>query len=479
MAHKEFAFVMEDGAAMPQGAARSVIRSHCMRGVNRRTDSRRAKQMRRRRDRPEEAVEQLSPTAQNSISSMRCTSTATDARPLDVKAIAAATACSHVFVPYASFTDMDLLPGHEEICRLPRSRELVHKYGQIKTLMYPIDHCVGFKLIEPGACQWFIEDVAFINALLFTSCAIQDFAQQKPLGGEACYYLQQTLHHLGTTLSLRHDKLYGGTLYIVLTLCIIASIWNDDDALSVHIAGLKHMIELGGGADGGYLSPKFCFKLARLDLSAYMSSGEPPRIFDEAVAYDSHYGLDLILSQRKPPGFVELLKDDRLLVVFLDFRYFAAQINRGLDSRAPLTGTLAKESFISIQSRLLQLSGQLANPLDELLRLGLIAFSSNTLRIPGRTISSNYLTRLFRNALEAVDLERSGHVELSLWLLLVGAISVFRTDDAWLRNLWKETVRHDLSWNDARGQVSEIMWIKGLHDELGKEAFDSLADAAR
>ncbi|KAK8122826.1 hypothetical protein PG984_011496 [Apiospora sp. TS-2023a] len=70
-----------------------------------------------------------------------------------------------------------------------------------------------------------------------------------------------------------------------------------------------------------------------------------------------------------------------------------------------------------------------------------------------------------------------------LWLLLVGAVSLYGVDRAWLRELWRYhvTPRNLTSWDDevAPRLRRRWVWVDAVHDGLGRHAFEILTFGRR
>ncbi len=67
--------------------------------------------------------------------------------------------------------------------------------------------------------------------------------------------------------------------------------------------------------------------------------------------------------------------------------------------------------------------------------------------------------------------------QLMLWLLMVGALSVFRiSDEAWLGEyLRKHSKRCQVhGWNHMQNSLKLLMWIPLLDELPGKHIYDSL-----
>ncbi|KAI0389655.1 hypothetical protein F5Y17DRAFT_111125 [Xylariaceae sp. FL0594] len=139
-------------------------------------------------------------------------------------------------------------------------------------------------------------------------------------------------------------------------------------------------------------------------------------------------------------------------------------------------------------SRLLSLRGALVDDIEsECLRLGLLCFmtlSSLQLLEPRRGQAHlsgyAYLAHNFRTALLAVDLASHQLSTLMLWLLTVGAMTVFDVDqeEHWLVKKWLEAAQALpgvlLSWEAATEQLESVIWMKRLHDDAGFKVYKKL-----
>jgi hypothetical protein len=61
-----------------------------------------------------------------------------------------------------------------------------------------------------------------------------------------------------------------------------------------------------------------------------------------------------------------------------------------------------------------------------------------------------------------------------LWFLTVGAISVFGVGEPWLRERRQAEVPSQMTWDEARQRLKDIMWINAIHDQPGQQAFKIL-----
>jgi hypothetical protein len=174
---------------------------------------------------------------------------------------------------------------------------------------------------------------------------------------------------------------------------------------------------------------------------------------------------------------VKGLVDPRLLVVFRDLQYFAGLMNAaaGSNRRLRLRDTEFQNIICSTQYRLLRLQGTLDNIISECLRLAMLAFLTTTFQVPGMKFRHPYLARRFRECCRAVEAATPQLRDLMLWLLTIGAISVYDVvDEPWLHERWKIDVP-DVEWPEARRRMKEIMWIDIIHDEPAKYIFKMMS----
>ena len=117
-----------------------------------------------------------------------------------------------------------------------------------------------------------------------------------------------------------------------------------------------------------------------------------------------------------------------------------------------------------------------AGSIEEAIRLGLLAFSSSVLlqwKQPG--MSYDHLATTYRDCLAKLKCSAIPS-RLWIWLLVVGAVSVFgHADDKWLKP-WLH-VHIDLaevaSWTDMQDILKSLLWFGLVLDKPGKDVFDS------
>ena len=200
----------------------------------------------------------------------------------------------------------------------------------------------------------------------------------------------------------------------------------------------------------------------RLELSDYIDTGA---VSHGLIGPFSWLPLE---TRARPRGdHVGQIRDKRLIAVFRDLQCLCSRINQSSTRR--LSGCEFREELNSIQTRLLHLPETAVSEPSEHLRLGMLAFLSTTLCIPGRRLPSAYLSTRLRAACQA-----AASLQFELWAFVVGVISVFEPSEPWFRAAWTDVVGPDVSWEDVRGELRSVMWIDCMHDKLASKAFDVL-----
>lgn len=166
--------------------------------------------------------------------------------------------------------------------------------------------------------------------------------------------------------------------------------------------------------------------------------------------------------------------DWRLQNAFKDLRDFSALANKLSPTAQKLKPEAFQEIMLSIQYRLLQLdfSSDL-NPLQEALRVGLLAYESTIfLQIQGMKLKSDSFNVQMQEAIQEVAVQGEATANVKLWLLLVGSMMVFSGSEEWLvQSIRSLTGRQ--TWEEVRERVKEVMWIDVIHDVPGRQAYEA------
>lgn len=130
----------------------------------------------------------------------------------------------------------------------------------------------------------------------------------------------------------------------------------------------------------------------------------------------------------------------------------------------------------SVIYRLLDMTYFEGGSIEEAVRLGLLAFSSSVfLQWKQLGLSYEHLATRYRDCLSTLEYSDVPS-PLLLWLLMVGAVSVFGpADDEWLKPWLRATINMSelQTWNDMQDIMQSLMWIELVLDKPGKEVFES------
>lgn len=175
------------------------------------------------------------------------------------------------------------------------------------------------------------------------------------------------------------------------------------------------------------------------------------------------------------------LLDPRLNSVWTDAQEFCAIMNLARVTGRRMRAGLFQELMISLQYRLVYLDpvrqGMARENLHEAVRLSTLAFTTSVfLRIAGIDTRYPCLASQLKTTLSTLKpAADEQHSELRLWLLVIAAISLFRTrNKVWLKETITETLRQRemLSWQNMKAIMKKHLWIDMIHDTEGQKLFD-------
>lgn len=166
---------------------------------------------------------------------------------------------------------------------------------------------------------------------------------------------------------------------------------------------------------------------------------------------------------------------EELVQVWCLMRQFCMLINLAAAARRQITQQILLETMASVMYRLLNMSFP-SGSLSETVRLGLLVFSSHIfLQWQGIRLSYAHFSNAYRNCLACLRISESIPPSIILWLLVIGAISVFTEADSQLLNSTLELyiARSGAQpWSEARNILKRFLWIDCLHDKPGRVVFD-------
>jgi hypothetical protein len=156
---------------------------------------------------------------------------------------------------------------------------------------------------------------------------------------------------------------------------------------------------------------------------------------------------------------------------------FCSLINLAAEAEGRIPWELLLNTMASIMYRLLYMSFEVSS-INEAIRLGLLALSSHIfLQWKLMTVTYVHLSDSYRNCLERLRSRCCAPFGLSTWLLMIGAVSIFKpSDESWLRPLFQANIETSgiKSWREMRNVLESFLWIPLVHENSGREFFDSV-----
>lgn len=281
------------------------------------------------------------------------------------------------------------------------------------------------------------------------------------------------------------------SIVVVIVLIDFSAYLRDYQAAATHLKGLGEMVRLRGGIDAFRHRTRLFSKLVRLDLIQSLYSGnqpvfpvsdkQPPPGTDDNLSFWATYEIPHL-----PPSVQHLnLSSEVLLAAFTDLKQLVDAVNTETANGRHMHGAAFQDRVCSIQYRLLGLQGVLDvddDSVAECLRLAMLAFLATTIHAPLTVARYPWLAQRYREACAAAASLEAGHVHardlqvgegnLQLWYLMVGALlSVFHIGDDWFRKRWRAEVPSEMTWEEARLQLGDVLWIEAIHDWPGERVF--------
>ncbi|KAF1998496.1 hypothetical protein P154DRAFT_621637 [Amniculicola lignicola CBS 123094] len=449
----KFTFVAVKGAGKPQGSDRTLIRSHCMQGKNKREDSRRSMKKKKK----------------------QLNAAAPEENPETLAAI-------HWYPTPSSNIPYTLRIDH-------LSQNLIYKFLMcdvllvepvVETQISPIENCVDFDVFETTSNNPHLNDPLFSHAMTFIRSAIQDLALVNQRPSHITYnHLSQTLALLNKDLSTEAAYQKETTLHIVIMLTLLSVVFRDWNAAGAHMNGLMRIIDLRGGASYLNTRPKMRYQIDRLTTAWTLSSGSrAPQITLPSFSWTTLCTLEPFNTHPCVHIYpLRAILDADLYAIFHDLQHIATAINITIDSQIKFHGNCFQKLISHLQYRIQHIERTLKHHVDELVCLGMLCILTTSFKIPKRKIPYTYLQDRIRVAFEHP--ETSPLIRLNpsavFWVVMMGLVSVVDLDEGWVREAWGLfKVQKDAGWATARRGLMEMVWIECLHDRLGEKAYTRL-----
>ncbi|KAI1771129.1 hypothetical protein F4818DRAFT_213531 [Hypoxylon cercidicola] len=482
----ELPFLVSTGIEKPDPKLRKLIRSHVMIGKNR-GKTRSAGKKR------QEAIEGVPSSDPHTLAVDASDTLDTDEAlaPSTVAATAASQPVLTLTIPRKFGSDMASMRFPDAV--EPGTVEVVLKFSSIaKQILFPLEPCV---LFERKAETW-IEplkfDPVFLHTMIFTSQSYFDVI----VAGRTSAITKVALHHFLKALQLLRERIARDDDHVTLSDTTLAAVMaftghallTGDYRLAMnHVQGLHKIVGLRGGVVTFQSNPKLLIEILRCDIGIVLHRGSRPVFFNQSMSYEPFLPYPDLTPLLKLRGPVEIASQDTSTVFLNDVNgelsnawntmsSFCLVANFAVESRQYISINTYLETMASVMYRLFDMHFEPGSS-SEAIRLGLLAFSSSVFLHWGSLgLSYTHLTSEFRGCLIRLSPSFPSS-QLLLWLLMVGAVSIFDTaDDAWLKPLWIASMRCSGidSWDRMQDLLNSFMWIGLVHDKAGKRVFDRL-----
>jgi hypothetical protein len=214
---------------------------------------------------------------------------------------------------------------------------------------------------------------------------------------------------------------------------------------------------------------------ARLDLAFSLSSGKKPFHIHEldSITWEplSHPSTPISTTpdMYQPPDSW----DWRLRHAFTDLQNLVLTINNHARSKTQYNASSFQSTLSPLQSRLTYLADLTTSPVENLVRLTMLALLSTMLQTSGVPKPYGWIIRQIEQSYsEASDALDSA---LRTWVLSMAAVSVSGIGAQWLRVAWIRNVAV-CDWQEMKGGLMSVMWIECIHDGPGKKVHRMLTE---
>ncbi|KAF4953423.1 hypothetical protein FSARC_12392 [Fusarium sarcochroum] len=281
------------------------------------------------------------------------------------------------------------------------------------------------------------------------------------------------------------------TILVIIGMTITAIALDDLDTAQKHIVGLHRMVTLRGGISAFGSNRRLQTKILRADIAMALSTGSrtlfiaddptpcrsyfPPRP-KQAHSNQNHK----INSQKVPSGLVDFIQalDPRIRSTWDDLSEYCRSVNIATHCGRDIDKELYEDLMFSVHYRLLHLCYDPGTP-NELMRLGLLAFASSTfLQGRGRHISYKFLHDRFKRELSLHDtVEHTIPSSLLIWLYIIYTTSLSdEQDKKWLYPIVAELLRKNglVSWDRIENVLKSVLWASGAHDMASRHLAESI-----
>ncbi|KAI0123179.1 hypothetical protein BJ170DRAFT_641134 [Xylariales sp. AK1849] len=323
--------------------------------------------------------------------------------------------------------------------------------------------------------QFAFLDEAYLNALCALSAACNDFFRgSKGESAVALRYTTGTFQLISKKLS-SPAGLTDYTVAAILSMTMYERVRGNYHKAAIHLKGLHRIVELRGGLSTLSGTRGLASKVCRADLEIALHFGT------SSMFRAQHFPARQRLLEITPslvnttyPASALLNVDSTLRAIIIDALWLTNLMNETVVS--PKIDVYTAEHLLnSICYRLVDLSPlsgpRLGSSLDNAFHLGVTALITSFYLEFGHMLVTYDLLRVsLQDAITKLSLEDPGYSDVVLWLLFVGGSSVCTEDD----HVWMVPMISGLAqslqlntWSDVQDSLSWFPWAKAYHGPSG------------
>ncbi|KAG9232231.1 hypothetical protein BJ875DRAFT_486285 [Amylocarpus encephaloides] len=355
-----------------------------------------------------------------------------------------------------------------------------------KRVIFPLMVAIGVQEDNRGS----FSSIALDAALLHITASVAEGFLDRILRRRKNYINTAATLHLQKGLRLLRDTLLGEdeekkvsdtTISVVLKLAQVAHFDGDHQASKQHMAGLRRIVDLRGGLNA-LNGSKLVSEMLRCDLSIALLSSTPPVFFLLPSERVSQYPEKLLsasddnLYRQDDIALIQKMNGD-LATSWQVLKRFCLLVNLGTQTQRLISPEIIHGTMTAVIYRLLHMSFPTGS-IDATVHLGLLAFSHHVF-LQWQDIRPPYyhFPDAYKNSILGLKSVDGISRQLTLWLLMVGANSLFYlSDETWMRELLRESVVRcqAKTWKEVQEILKSYMWIPLLDEEPGKRLYDSI-----
>ncbi|VUC35243.1 unnamed protein product [Clonostachys rosea] len=330
--------------------------------------------------------------------------------------------------------------------------------------------------------DWFFLDDAYAHSSMIFACAVFENVIQQGPSQLRMFHTSKAIRQVNTTLSDSTLFMRNSNIAAVICLAFASFVSHDYHATASHATGLRQIVLLRGGIENFKQVLQLLVGMSRIDLCLSLAVGRhviftsnplPRHEICEAEC-SGFYALvpPTLVYERSISHLVNL----RVSAIFQRLQNFAFDLNNFTSGGKAVSEEDVYRCLISAQYELFELENQCQTALDECVRMSLLVMLASVFQVhKDLKVQYDFAASQLQEICLQVDLSIPDVRELMVWVLMMGALSVFNCDEAWLREKWRAVLQGvSPSWGEVRGRLQSYIWINQCHDGSGWFKFERM-----